>query len=143
MNILIILGNKLLKGGKMDDILLNRLKKSIDIYEKKKYNFIIVSGGKVQKDSDYSESYIMKKFLLKNNIPPNIIIEEDQSIDTIQNSFKCLNIINKIENINQINILSSEFHIERVKAIFNKNYKNYKLKYIQSNNGIYGETLHR
>ena len=85
----------------------------------------------------------MKKFLLKNNIPPNIIIEEDQSIDTIQNSFKCLNIINKIENINQINILSSEFHIERVKAIFNKNYKNYKLKYIQSNNGIYGETLHR
>ena len=97
MNILIILGNKLLKGGKMDDILLNRLKKSIDIYEKKKYNFIIVSGGKVQKDSDYSESYIMKKFLLKNNIPTNIIIEEDKSIDTVSIAFGIRNVAS-IEN---------------------------------------------
>ena len=62
-------------------------------------------------------------------------------MDTIQNSLKCLNIVNKFKNIKQINILSSEFHIERVKAVFNHYFYKYNLKYIKSNNIISGEIL--
>ena len=45
MNILIVLGNKLLKGSIMNTILINRLNKANKLYHKNKYERIIVSGG--------------------------------------------------------------------------------------------------
>ena len=141
MYILIILGNKLLDEGKIDEILIERLNKGITMYNIEKYDLIIVSGGNVQENSVFSESYVMKNYLLKYYIPKNKIIEENKSMDTIQNSLKCLNIVNKFKNIKQINILSSEFHIERVKAVFNHYFYKYNLKYIKSNNIISGEIL--
>ena len=142
MNVLIILGEKLNKNGLMNDNLIYRLKKGYELYNKNKYNYIILCGGIVEKKVKYSESFVMKNYLINKNIPKNILIEENHSTSTIENSIESLKILNKLKNIHEVNILSSEYHINRVKIIFEKIYKNkYNLIFISSKNGISGKKL--
>jgi uncharacterized SAM-binding protein YcdF (DUF218 family) len=76
------------------------------------------------------------------NIPLHIIKEEKISTTTIENAKESLKIIKKMDNIKIVSILSSKFHIERVKNIFRKIYdNNYNLKFISSKNSIFGEEL--
>jgi len=73
MNVLIILGEKLNKNGLMNDNLIYRLKKGYELYIKNKYNYIILCGGIVEKKAKYSESFVMKNYLINKNIPNNIL----------------------------------------------------------------------
>jgi len=142
MNILIILGEKLLKNGEMNTNLINRLEKGYEKYTENKYNLIIVCGGFVEKEASISESYAMKKYLINKKIPSKIVKEENISTTTIENATESLKILKEIKYIKNVNVISSEFHIKRVKNIFKKIYdNNYNLKFISSKNGIYGKEL--
>lgn len=69
--------------------------------------------------TDLSEAIQMKKYLINTyNIEKNKIIEDNLSQDTIENSKNCLKIIEKMKNISEIIVVSSEFHIKRVEHIF-------------------------
>lgn len=136
MNIIIILGNKLQRNGEMDKILTNRLDKAIGLFNK--YTYIIVSGGKVR-DCKHTEAYMMKKYL-QTTIPHSKIITESRSKNTIENARMCLSIINNLDNISNITVISSKFHIKRVQKIFDHYFKR-KIKYIGSANGIGGKVL--
>jgi len=144
MKIIIILGEKLKKNGDMSLNLINRLNKGVEIYNKYENKLIIVTGGRFQRSSDFSESFQMKKYLINTfNIESNKIIEDNLSQDTIENSKNCLKIIEKMKNMSEIIVVSSEYHIERVSIIFNYIFKNSNLnkKYISSKNGISGKIL--
>lgn len=148
MKIIIILGEKLKENGNMSLNLINRLDKGIEIYNKyqDKYQdkLIIVSGGRVQMSTDLSEAIQMKKYLINTyNIEKNKIIEDNLSQDTIENSKNCLKIIEKMKNISEIIVVSSEFHIKRVEHIFTYFFKNNKISitFIPSKNGISGKIL--
>ena len=136
MNIIIILGNKLQKDGEMDKVLINRLDRGIKLFDKDKY--IIVSGGKVQ-DCKHTESYQMKRYL-ENIIPSDKIITEARSKNTIENARMCLSIIQDLGNVKNITVISSKFHIRRVRKIFNHHFKR-KITYIGSADGIKGKVL--
>lgn len=138
MNIIIILGNKLQKDCEMDKILTNRLDKAIKLFNKYKYKYIIVSGGKVQ-DCKHTEAYKMKKYL-ENSIPPDKIITEARSKNTLENARMCLSIIKDLNNVKNITVISSKFHIKRVQKIFDHYFK-IKIKYIGSDDGINGKLL--
>jgi len=72
------------------------------------------------------------------------VIEESNSASTIENSIESLKILNNLKNIHEVNILSSEYHISRVKIIFKKIYKDkYNLIFISSKNGISGKKLEK
>ena len=149
MNLLIILGNKLQKNGEMDTILINRLKMGQRLYNTGNYNLIVVSGGKVQSCA-HTEAYKMKKYLVDNcRIPANKIIMESRSKDTIENAKMCLRIIEKLSSVKRvqgITVISSKFHIRRVKLIFNHFFKNTKntkktILYLASADAISGADL--
>jgi len=124
--------------------LINRLNKGVEIYNKYENKLIIVTGGRVQRSTDFSESYQMKKYLINTfNIESNKIMEETSSNDTIGNSINCLKIIEKMNDLSEIIIISSEFHINRVKHIFSYFFKNINsaIHFIPSKNGIRGKKL--
>lgn len=137
--IIIVLGNKLKPNGEMSNTLLNRLDLVANVFNKK-CSTIIVSGGRVQKKSKHTEAYLMKKYLVqKHNIPPNIIVKEPKSKDTIQNAIYTLRIVNHLDK-QQLCVISSQFHIPRVKIIFNY-FFNRSIKYHGAKNGISGKQL--
>lgn len=125
MKILIILGFKLNDDGGMNIILKNRLDKSAKLYCTINYDIIIVSGGNVGKNKKLTESSVMKKYLVeKHLIDSKIIIEENNSSDTNENAIETYKIIKKIKNIKNVTIVTSKFHLERVKCVFSHFYKN-------------------
>jgi uncharacterized SAM-binding protein YcdF (DUF218 family) len=142
MKILIILGERLLKNGEMSKILIKRLEKANQIHNK--YNKIIVSGGNVEKKALYSEALVMEKYLINNfDIPKNKIIKETKSQNTIENAIKTLKTIKKLNNVNDISVLTSRFHMKRTKIIFNTIFynENYSLYFISSSNGLDSDKL--
>lgn len=135
MKILVILGFKLDFDGRINNILKNRLDKSDILYKKTNFDLIIVSGGNVEKSTKNSESYVMKEYLIKNcTINPKIILEEKISKNTNENAIETFKIIKKIKNVTNVTIITSKFHLERVKLVFTYFYKNmFNLNFKSSN----------
>tara|TARA_B110000908_G_C10264915_1_gene462807 strand:+ start:1256 stop:1756 length:501 start_codon:yes stop_codon:yes gene_type:complete len=138
MNLLIILGSKLLKEGGISNILKNRLDKAAFLYKINKYNMIIVTGGNVEKSTILTEATAMKKYLTYNyNINPKIILEEKISIDTNENAIETFKIISNNLSIDNVTIVTSNFHIKRVKCVFTHYFQNkFNLIFEGSTNGI-------
>jgi uncharacterized SAM-binding protein YcdF (DUF218 family) len=146
MNILIILGEKLLATGKMSSILINRLNKGNELHKKNLYDKIIVAGGLVEKKALHSESHKMKQYLInKFSIDNKKIIKEDISTTTIENATECHKIIKQLKDVNMITIVSSSFHIKRVQVIFTETFKTtrYNINYESSNNGMHEKELNK
>lgn len=145
MKILIILGFKLNDDGGMNIILKNRLDKSVKLYCITNYDLIIVSGGNVGRNKKLTESSVMKKYLVeKHLIDSKIIIEENNSSDTNENAIETFKIIKKLENVKNITIITSEFHLKRVKCVFSYYYKNcFKLIFKSSKDNISKKILNK
>ena len=116
MKIIVVLGDKLHANNKMSSNLKSRLDKCIEIY--KTNNLVIVCGGNVcGSKCNHTEAYRMKKYLLnKSEILKNKIILENKSTDTITNIKNMKKIIQKY-NYSSLTIISSEWHLPRVKFI--------------------------
>jgi uncharacterized SAM-binding protein YcdF (DUF218 family) len=82
MKIIIIFGNKLLASGKMTSILINRLNKGIDLYNKN--DIFLVTGGRVQQKTQHTEAYCMKKYILE-RLPKALVLKETRAKSTIEN----------------------------------------------------------
>ena len=123
-NIIIVLGNKLI-NNKISYILEERLKETLCIYKKTKYN-IIVSGGKLDKNI-VTEASVMKTYLIKNGIPKDKIISESRSKNTDENIRFSYNIIVK-HKVKNIIIISSKSHYPKIMKYVTKTMK--KIKYI-------------
>ncbi len=67
-------------GNSVSDILANRLDKAAEIYKCGKTKKIIVSGD--NRSKDYNEVKAMKDYLIKQNIPEEVILTDRSGIDT-------------------------------------------------------------
>tara|TARA_Y100000768_G_scaffold347452_1_gene295727 strand:+ start:321 stop:710 length:390 start_codon:yes stop_codon:yes gene_type:complete len=126
-NIYIVLGHYLYKNTKISNILKKRLNKCI---EKATINdIIIVAGGNPAKQK-HTEAYMMKKYILQHLNNKNIILENksNTTIENFININKILKLIN-MKKINNINVITSKFHMPKAKRISKK--YNYNFKFIE------------
>ncbi len=135
MSILIILGGPIKDDITPDVWLTSRLNKAVEIYPILKPDYIVVSGGDTR-NLGKTEAYIMKEYLVKKNIPPNIIYCEPNSINTVENGKFTYNMVYHNEKYTKIYVLTSDFHSNRAKMIFKYYYKNFKIEMIESETPI-------
>jgi len=137
MSVIIILGGPLTKDNKPDIWLKSRLDKMKEIYKTYNPDYIIVTGG--YPTNEYiSEADVMYDYL-KNSIPVDKIYKETESTNTYENATKTYKmLINKIQKkeINRISILTSDFHIERSKYIFDNIFRGIKINMISAKTPI-------
>ena len=98
------------------------------LYEAGRVNKLIFTGGKGgisnKNNEDIAEAVIMKKLLLEKGINEQDLILESNSNSTIENGINVANVLNSIsENIQELILISSEFHLKRCMAIMKKYYK--------------------
>jgi uncharacterized SAM-binding protein YcdF (DUF218 family) len=113
---IVTLGYALSKNGVMQPTLIERLKKTLSAANKYKSSLIIVSGGVAQQG--VCESYLMKKWLVKNGISANRIIIEDRSKDTVGNALYTTQILKENKSIKNIILITSASHIRRAISVF-------------------------
>jgi uncharacterized SAM-binding protein YcdF (DUF218 family) len=107
---IVILGYPALKDGAPSPILRERIKKGIELYNKKISSKIICTGAAVK--NEYIEAEIIKKELLKAGISEKEIICENKARNTWDNIKYLKNIMEK-EKLNEVVIVSNPAHVRR------------------------------
>ncbi len=134
---IVVLGGGISLQGEIPKIVYQRLDKAIELYKKYKNSKIVVSGKysflyhQIKKYPPLTEAEKMAQYLLQKKIPKKEIILEKKSKDTIGNAYYLKKDIFIKNNQKEGIIITSSFHLKRVKYIFNKVFgKEYRLKFI-------------
>lgn len=133
--IIIVLGHRL-KTDFIHPELKGRMDEAINIYQNvlnldnKNSIVFILSGGKTQNSVQLSEAEVMMEYCKGNNISANKIIKETESLDTIGNAVFTRKIVDDLKEISEIFVVSSCYHMNRVRYIFDMVFgSNYQIYY--------------
>lgn len=137
---IIVLGGGIDLKGNLPSLVYQRLDKAIEIYQsnKKNNNIKLVVTGKysflyhqLKKFPPTTEAEKMAQYLLKKQIPKNKILLEKKSKDTIGNAYYLKKDVFIPHQETRAIIITSNFHRERVKYIFDKIFEpKYHLQFV-------------
>lgn len=116
-DVAIVLGNKINTDGTPSERLKARLDKSLELYEAKRVNKIIVSGGFGKEG--FWEGDKMKGYLESKNIPSDKIIVDNFGNDTEKTVENVVRIMDSLQMKSAISV-SQYFHQTRTKQLFRK-----------------------
>lgn len=114
-DIAVILGSKVNKDGTLSERLKQRLESGLKLYESKRIQKILVSGGFGKEG--YYEGDKMKEFLIQKGVPDSLIIVDNFGNNTRLTVVNTLKLRSK-EKFNSIIVVSQYFHVTRTKKLF-------------------------
>lgn len=127
--VLIILGSPNSPSGKLSDISISRLNNCVNRYQKG--NLILCTGGWGEhfNISKSSHATFAKQYLIEKGILEEDFLDFALSGNTVDDAVKIKPIISKLEK-SKLTIITSDYHLNRVKIIFNKILENYTMDFI-------------
>ncbi|CNK35392.1 DUF218 domain [Yersinia pseudotuberculosis] len=114
-NAIVTLGYALNPDGTMNDILIQRLEKTLEIAQQLPDALIIVTGGVPQ--NNQTEGKLMADWLIKKGIKPERIYQDNYARSTVENALYSRYALAKHRIKNAI-IISSGSHVRRADALF-------------------------
>lgn len=116
-----------------------RVESAVLAYQSKRITKVIFTGGRngisnEEKDG-ISEAQKMKALAIQKGIKESDIITEEESNNTFENIDNTMKLL-KQENISEVALITSEFHLKRCMAIMKKKYPNIKTILISSFDGF-------
>lgn len=102
------------------------LDRALELYNQKKAPYIVLSGDHALKYDDegitqpFRESDKQEEDLLSKGCPPEAILKEGESRDTLSNFYYLKNLVFKPNNIRSILIVTTDFRIPRLDFISTK-----------------------
>jgi len=140
LELIIVLAGGLTEEGKLHEWVIRRLNRAIELYKQNNCPILCCGGGTYHKPPFINnkgfvihESTECVNYLVQKGIHKRDIRREWSSYDTIANAFFSLTTHVLCLNVKNIAIITSEFHIERSKEIFdwvyNLNNNSFKLFY--------------
>ncbi len=105
--VVLIPGASVFSSGKLSDILSDRAKTAVEIYEAGKTSKILISGYK--KDETYDEVTSVRNFLLSSGVSENDILVDEEGYDTYDSLYRAKNNF----NLDKLIISTQYFHLPR------------------------------
>jgi SanA protein len=102
--------SKYMDNGKVNLFFTYRCRAAVELWNKNKTRFFIISGDSTS--PDYDEPLLMKKELIKSGVPDSIILLDKRGVNTRASLLFC-----KSKNIKNLTIVSQQFHNERAIVI--------------------------
>jgi vancomycin permeability regulator SanA len=109
--VIMVLGAGIKADNSPTNILQKRLDKAIEIYTNSNIKKIIVSGDNAKEY--HNEPTVMKNYLIKNNIPKEVIVEDFGGRRTMDSCYRVKNFF----KVSQIILVSQQFHLPRAKFL--------------------------
>lgn len=109
----LILGARV-NGGQLSDILSDRAKTALELYQKEKVEKILVSGDHGREE--YDEVNAVKDFLINKGVSPQDIFLDHAGFDTYDSIYRA----KKIFKVGSIIIVTQNFHLPRAVYIGKK-----------------------
>ncbi|WP_035479182.1 YdcF family protein [Gelidibacter mesophilus] len=128
-HILIVLGSPNSPSGELSEISISRLDSCINRYEEG--NLILCTGGWGShfNTSEHAHASFAKHYLTGKGIIEENFLDFALSSNTVEDAVKAKAILSKLENI-KLTIITSDYHLNRVKLIFNEILENYTMDFI-------------
>jgi|TARA_B110000305_G_C19436485_1_gene639270 uncharacterized SAM-binding protein YcdF (DUF218 family) len=127
--VIVVLGSENSPSGELGRIAKDRLNKCLDIFSDS-YVIACTGGfGKHFNTTTKSHAHYAIEYLKEKGISEEVIFRPLLSGHTVEDAFKIkefFGVINEFELL----VLSSDFHLERVKLIFKEVLKGYNIKFI-------------
>ncbi|BFM43624.1 hypothetical protein CFS9_22650 [Flavobacterium sp. CFS9] len=120
MKVLIVLGSPNSETGNLEQVALDRLKYCLDIFESKD-NCIICTGGFGEhfNTAPLPHADYAMKYLIENGLSAENFLEPALSANTVEDAVLSKKILVH-HNLNSVVIITSDYHVERVKLIFDE-----------------------
>ena len=140
--IIIILGSPNNDRGELLTIARERLDQGIFEYRNNPDFKIIPTGGFGEhfNTTDLPHAHYAKQYLISSGVPTDDILDFAISSYTMEDATASKTICDKFE-VTSIVVVTSDFHMERAKLIFDHVYSGYKLSYSSSKTNISSHQL--
>ena len=130
MKIVIILSHEMDHHGKLKEESIKRANLGIKIFHDKNCDFILTLGWSYRKDTELPIASAVKSYINEMGIPIPKIISDINSRDTVGDAIFSKLLLEKKYSPEKLYVVSSDYHIERVKMIFNSIYtKQFKIEF--------------
>tara|TARA_R110002096_G_scaffold407483_1_gene606053 strand:- start:611 stop:1102 length:492 start_codon:yes stop_codon:yes gene_type:complete len=127
--VLIVLGSPNSPSGELSDISISRLNNCVERYQKGKLMLCTGGWGEHFNISKKSHAAFAKQYLIEKGILEEDFLDFALSGNTVEDAVKIKPIISKLEK-SKLTIITSDYHLNRVKIIFNKILENYSMDFI-------------
>ena len=102
-----------LSDGKPGQVLKKRLDRTVELYNTKKIDAILVSGD--NRSIYYNEPEAMRQYLIQNSVPENKIVVDSAGLRTNDTCWRAKNVF----KINQAYLVTQGFHLPRATYLCN------------------------
>lgn len=127
--VLVVLGSPNSPTGELSTVAKDRLVFCKKIYQKNMMILCTGGWGDHFNIASKSHAFYLKKGLLEKGIPEDCFLEFALSVNTVDDAVKVKEIISALNNVH-LTIVTSDYHLERVKLIFKEVLKIYKMRFV-------------
>lgn len=127
--VLVVLGSPNSPTGVLSDISKSRLNYCLKCYSKEKLILCTGGWGEHFNTAKKSHATYAQEYLIQNSVQEKAFIEIALSSNTVDDAVKIKAITQKMDNIH-LTIITSDYHLDRVKLIFEDLLKSFELDFI-------------
>ena len=129
MEVIIVLGSPNFQDGTLGPIAIDRLNGCLSLFDPQKHKILCTGGfGAHFNTSPMAHAAYLKKYLIDHGVPDNNFLPMALSANTVEDAVKSKSILTDFAANNLI-IITSKYHLARVKFIFEEILKGFKLDY--------------
>lgn len=134
--LLVLLGHRNSPEGELTAIAQSRADWVIELLNSDSSYKVIATGafGEHFNTSSIPHGELLTRYLIEHGVEPSRIISFVKSTNTVEDAYGILRIVHELENIDEIHLVTSEFHMERTKYIFGRVLQGYLLQYHELEN---------
>ena len=129
MEVIVVLGSPNFPNGTLGPIALDRLQGCLSIFNPQKHKILCTGGfGTHFNTSPIAHANYLKDFLIQKGVPSTAFLPLALSSNTVEDAVMSKSILIKTE-FKDLVIMTSEYHVARVKFIFTEILKDFNLNF--------------
>ena len=129
MEVIVVLGSPNFPDGTLGPIALDRLQGCLSIFNPQKHKILCTGGfGTHFNTSPIAHANYLKDFLIQKGVPSTAFLSLALSSNTVEDAVMSKSILIKTE-FKDLVIITSEYHVARVKFIFTEILKDFNLNF--------------
>jgi uncharacterized SAM-binding protein YcdF (DUF218 family) len=141
-DVIVVLGSPNSNKGELGTIAKSRLDCCLDIY--KRGMFVLCTGGWGEhfNTTETAHAVYAKNYLMQRGIPGAAFLKHALSNNTVDDAVKVRQVISGVTHVN-ITVITSDYHQERVRIIFNEILSDYPCNIIGVHSNLNKDELNR
>ena len=130
MEVIVVLGSPNFPDGTLGPIAIDRLNGCLALFDPQKHKILCTGGfGSHFNISPTAHAIYLKQYLIDKGVPSTAFLPVALSSNTVEDAVMAKSILNDY-TFENLKIITSEYHLERVKFIFKEILKDFPLEYM-------------